>query len=108
LNDDDLTPYNVALTINVDNGQFFNMLNFVEQAGSPTYMYNLNGNNCTAFSLSALAAGDVIIPSKTGTWVGHSGYDPGDLGQDLQAMPQMPGRSLATSGSSHPNFGSCF
>ena len=54
LNDNESSIYNISLTVTIDNGQFFNMLNYVSQGNNPGYLYNLNSNNCTTFALTAL------------------------------------------------------
>jgi len=107
LNDDEATTYNIALTITVNNAQFFNMLNFVSQGNNAGYMYDLNTNNCTTFTLNALRAGDIDISTKTGTWLNGGGDDPGDLGQDILSMPLSSNMSLQTVSNYHPNLGSC-
>ena len=52
LNDDEGHDYNVSLTISVDNGQFFNILNYIALGNNPGFMYNLNKDNCTTFDLT--------------------------------------------------------
>jgi hypothetical protein len=99
--------YNISLTITLTNAQFFTMLNFVEQGNNPGYLYNLNSNNCTTFALNALASGGVDINSTKGSWPGGSGFDPGDLGQDIQSMALDPDMTRNTVESAHPNLGTC-
>jgi hypothetical protein len=107
LNDDESIAYNIALTITVTDAQFFNILNFVSQGNGSGWLYNLNTNNCTTFTLNALMAGGISIPTTRGIWTDGSGDDPGDLGQDLRSMPLQSNMSLTTVGNFHPNVGSC-
>lgn len=107
LNDDESVTYNIALTITVNNAQFYNILNFISQGNVPGYLYNINSNNCTTFTLNALVAGGINIPTIRGTWEDGSGDDPGDLGQDLRSMTLQSNMSLSTVSNFHPNLGSC-
>jgi hypothetical protein len=107
LNDNESSIYDISLTVTVDDGQFFNMLNFVTQGNNSGYLYNMNTNNCTTFALDALQAGSVNIPTKTGSWAGGSGDDPGDLGEDLRSMSLQSNMTRNTVDNPHPNTGSC-
>ena len=108
LNNDAGHDYNISLTMTVDNGQFFNMLNFIDQGNNAGYMYNLNTNNCTTFSLQALDAGGVILPSTVGTWPGGGiGNDPGDLGEDIRGMQLSSNMTRNTTYSARPNLYTC-
>lgn len=100
--------YNISLTINVDNGQFFNILNYISQGNNPGFMYDLNTNNCTTFALQALSAGNIYIPATQGSWMfnGH-GYDPGDLGQNISNMALSSNMTRNTTYNDHPNQYSC-
>jgi hypothetical protein len=108
LNNDANHAYNISLTVTVDNGQFFNMLNYVEQGNNVGYDYNLSTNNCTSFSLHTLDAGGVILPSTVGTWPGGGfGNDPGDLGEDIRGMQLSSNMTRSTVYNSHPNLYTC-
>lgn len=107
LNDNESSLYNISLSVNVTNAQFFNMLNYISQGNNPGYQYNLNSNNCTTFALSALQAGYVNLSSQIGTWPGGSGYDPGDLGEDIRNMPLPSNMTRNTVENPHPNVGNC-
>ena len=104
-NNDALHEYNISLTIQVTNSQFFNMLNYVSQANDQ--QYNLNSNNCTSFAIKALNAGDIFLPSTIGTWPAGSGNDPGDLGEDIRSLNLSPDMTRNTQNTSHPNLGNC-
>jgi len=79
--------FSISLTIKVDNLQFFKMLDYASLGNNTGFMYDLNSNNCTTFSLNTLAAGGVFVQSTKGTWIGNGyGYDPGDLGEDIRWM----------------------
>ena len=106
--DDDGHSYNISLTATVDNGQFFNILNYVSQGNSPGYLYNLNTNNCTTFAINALSAGNVILPSTKSSWPdGGFGNDPGDLGEDILSMPLSGNMTRSSSYSAKPNQYNC-
>ena len=107
LNDDEAVSYNIALTITVNDAQFFNILNFISQGNGSGWLYNINSNNCTTFTLNALLAGGINIPTTRGVWTDGSGDDPGDLGQDLRSMPLQSNMNLTTVSNFHPNVGSC-
>jgi hypothetical protein len=110
LNDNEASIYNISLTINITNTQFFNMLSYVSQGNNPGFMYNLNNNNCTTFALMALQAGFVNLTSQMGSWaVGAGyGYDPGDLGEDIRNMQLDANMTRNTLENSHPNIGNCY
>ena len=108
LNDNESSTYNISLTITIDNAQFFNMLNYASQGNNPGYLYNLNRNNCSTFAITVLQAGSVNISSQFGSWAGGSGYDPGDLGEDIRYMPLQSNMSRSTTPTSHSNFGNCY
>jgi hypothetical protein len=106
-NDDDSHPYDVSGTFNVDNGQFYNILNYILGEGSSSVTYNLNTYNCTTFAIDALYNGGIVLPRTIGTWTGGSGNDPGDLGQDILAGG-VPGMTVSSGTSpAHPNVGQC-
>jgi hypothetical protein len=107
LNNDASHSYNISLTINISNSQFFNMLNYVALGNNVGFDYNLNSNNCTTFALRTLDAGNVYLPSTLGSWLNGSGNDPGDLGQDIRSMNLSPNMTRNTAEGSHPNLGSC-
>lgn len=108
LNNDAGHPYNISLTINIDNGQFFNILNYISQGNNPGYMYDLNSNNCTSLALHALQAGNINIPATLGSWMdGGHGYDPGDLGEDIRNMPLSSNMTRNTTYNDHPNQYNC-
>lgn len=108
LNNDDGHSYNISLTVNVDDGQFFNILNYISQGNNAGFMYDLNTNNCTSFALHALEAGDVDLPATVGSWVdGGFGYDPGDLGEDIRNMSLSSNMTRNTTYDDHPNKYTC-
>ena len=85
---------------------FFNMLSYVSQGDSPSYMYNLSSNNCTTFSINVLAQGHIYVPSTIGYWPNGIGNDPGDLGEDLRTN-NTPGMNRSLVNVAHPNVGTC-
>ncbi len=100
LNDDQNHYYNVSGTFTLDNGQFFNILNFISSMSTATY--NLNTNNCTTFAINAMTETGITLPATTGTWPGGAGDDPGDLGQDMKNT-SIPGMNLNTTPAYSPN-----
>jgi hypothetical protein len=105
LNDDQNHYYNISGTFAVDNGQFFNILNFISSASISTY--NLSTNNCTTFAINAMTEAGIALPSTLGTWPGGAGNDPGDLGQDMKSS-NITGMTLNISpGYSQGNIGQC-
>lgn len=108
LNNDDGHTYDISLTVTLDNGQFFNILNYISQGNNPGYMYDLNTNNCTSFAIHALEAGDIDLPTTVGSWPeGGFGYDPGDLGEDIRNIPLTTNMTRSTSYKDHPNQYNC-
>jgi hypothetical protein len=108
LNNDANHTYNISLTITVDDGQFFNILNYINQGNNPGFLYNLSTNNCSSFGLHALEAGGIVVPATVGSWAGGGmGYDPGDLGEDIRGMQLPSNMSRNTVSNSHPNLGTC-
>jgi len=108
LNNDNGHAYNISLTITVDNGQFFNILNYISQGNNSGYLYDLNSNNCTSFAIHALEAGNINLPATVGSWPdGGYGYDPGDLGEDIRNMPLSSNMTRNTTYNDHPNKYTC-
>lgn len=107
LNDNEGSSYNISLTINITNAQFFNMLNFVSQGNDPGYLYDMSNNNCTTFVLNTLQSGFIYISSRIGSWSTGSGHDPGDLGEDIRTMTLSANMSRNTVENPHPNVGNC-
>ena len=108
LNNNEQHQYNIALTIDVNNSQFFNILNFVSQVSNSKQNYDLNNYNCTSFSIRAASAGDINLPSTIGSWTGGSGNNPGDLGEDILSMPLQSNMTRTTIKHDHPNQGNCY
>lgn len=107
LDNNELTGYNISMTYSVTSQEFFSILSYLSIGNNPGYLYDLSSNNCTTFALHALGAGDINLPSQQGSWPGGSGYDPGDLGEDIRSMVVPPKASRGTVSSPHPNQGNC-
>ncbi len=105
LHDNESTSYNISLSVTVDNGQFFNMLNYVSARNNATY--NLYSFNCTTFVINTLLSGGTILPMTQGSWPGGTGNNPGDLGEDIRNMTLSSSMSRNTTFSYHPNLGIC-
>ena len=105
--DDEFHQYNISGSYNVNNAQFYDMLNFVESANTSSYLYNLNSNNCSTFAINTFALAGINLPRTVGTWLGGSGNDPGDLGQDIMTG-NIPNMKINTAPPvSHSNVGQC-
>lgn len=107
LNNNEQHTYNIALTVDINNSQFFNILNFVTQVKSSGQNYDLNNYNCTSFGIRACLDGDIYLPSTIGSWTGGSGNNPGDLGEDIRAMSLQSNMTRTTTERDHPNQGNC-
>ena len=107
LNNDANSTYNISLTISLTNTQFFSMLGYTSLGNNPGFYYNLNSNNCASFALATLSKGGINISSAIGTWLNGSGYDPGDLGEDIRSMTLGSNMTRNTVSNYHPNLGSC-
>lgn len=106
LNNNEAHFYDVAVTATITSSQFFSALNFIN--GYSSKSYDLNNNNCTNFALGAMTAAGVNILATTGSWIGGSGKNPGDLGEDLRIMPLSSNMTRKTKYTSHSNRGNCY
>ncbi len=111
-NNDQQHPYNISLTMTVTNSEFFDVLSYVKNTVNG--VYDLNNNNCTSFVLGTLNASGLSIPATKGSWAGGgSGYNPGDLGEDIRSMTLAPNMTRDTTinnnrnATNHPNSGDC-
>jgi hypothetical protein len=107
LANDQSHPYNISLTVNVSNDQFFGILNYASLGNNQGFYYDLNSNNCTTFVINAMAKGGITLPNTKGSWPGGTGNDPGDLGEDIRNMSTSSNMSKNTVANNHPNVGSC-
>jgi hypothetical protein len=105
LNNNQNHGFNISLTINVTNSQFFQVLDYIDQGNN--FIYDLNSNNCTTFALSALRDAGIDLPATDGIWPRGGGNDPGDLGEDIRDMSLSPNMSVSTANNGHPNQGTC-
>jgi hypothetical protein len=101
LNDDASHPYDVSLTISMTADQFFAVLDYFSNGNNTDY--DLNNNNCATWALAALAKGGFSIKTMQGTWPFGGGDDPGDLGEDLRALPLVPGEARNLVGGTAPS-----
>ncbi|AXY77635.1 hypothetical protein D3H65_28245 [Paraflavitalea soli] len=107
LNNDQNGSYDIKLTIRMTSSQFFTVLNYINQANSSIFQYNLNTNNCTTFAINALNSAGFGIPATRGTWHNGQGCNPGDLGEDIRSLPLTENMSRTTTYGTHLNKGSC-
>ncbi|MEO5894063.1 MAG: hypothetical protein ABIQ31_27650, partial [Ferruginibacter sp.] len=108
LNNDEQHPYDVSLTITMTNSQFFTVLSTASLGNNAGFQYDLNNNNCSSYALRAVNSAGFNIISTKGTWPGGSGYNPGDLGEDIKAMTLPSNMTKSTIDVSHPNLRSCY
>lgn len=107
LNNDENHSYNISATFTVTSSNFFLILNYAGKGGDASFNYNLDSENCTTFSLQALAQGGISLPSTIGSWPGGMGCNPGDLGEDIRQMSTLPNMTKGTVQNFHPNVGNC-
>jgi len=105
--DDENHPYNISGSYTVNNAQFYQMLNFIESVNNNSYLYNLNSNNCSTFSINTLAQAGFNLPRTVGNWPGGSGNDPGDLGEDIRTGNILNMLVNTAPTAIHPNVGQC-
>lgn len=82
-------PYDIAIRLDVttsDFNEFITIINSQFCESVPTY--NLNTYNCTDFALGFFNSWsfDLTIPDTEGSWIGGSGSNPGNLGEDLRTL----------------------
>ncbi|OJW57138.1 MAG: hypothetical protein BGO55_12530 [Sphingobacteriales bacterium 50-39] len=104
LNNDENSPFNIAAQYNINSTLFFAMLQYIVGAASDNYQ--VNTFNCTNFALDALESGHIYLPHTIGYWIGGSGVDPGDLGEDIRGF-DFTGMTRITTPFFHSNLGIC-
>ena len=103
-NDDSPHPFNIGGTWTLTSASFYAMTNFIQ--GYQGQNYQVNTNNCTNFVLASLGAAHIYLPYTIGGWLGGTGVDPGDLGEDIRSHNYQNMAPLA-GGTSHPTVGDC-
>lgn len=104
LNNDENSPFNIAAQYSINNTLFFAMLQYI--IGAASDYYQVNTFNCTNFVLGAFEAGHIFLPHTIGYWIGGSGVDPGDLGEDIRGF-DFTGMTRITTPFLHSNLGIC-
>jgi hypothetical protein len=104
LNNDDQAQYNIGASFSMSNTLFYAMLASVPNIS--TNYYQANTYNCTNFVLSVLESGHIYLPHTIGSWIGGTGVDPGDLGEDIRSH-SYNGMNRMTTPTIHPNVGNC-
>lgn len=104
-NEDDNSAYNIKVTFDVNQGQFTNIRNTLNNIH---FMFTAGYNNCTSSVVAALNSAGLNIPlSPRHKWpVGEILANPGDLGEDLRANPQG-GQFSSTSNAQYFTPSSC-
>ncbi|MFY9374777.1 MAG: hypothetical protein WAQ74_00560, partial [Kiritimatiellia bacterium] len=77
----------VAYTWYITPKQLIGGLSYCKGLHDAPGTYNLNTHNCTDAGIQAGAAAGVRVPDTSGSWIGGGGSNPGDLGEDLRALP---------------------
>ena len=72
--------------IEITEEQYNELIDLIEDAKDDPPEYDLNDHNCTDFCLDLLEEIGAGITSQEGTWPGGGGHNPGDLGQDIEAL----------------------
>jgi len=108
LADDEEHEYNISLTVEMNNSQFFTLLDFISHGNDPGYNYDLNSNNCSSFAIRALRNAGINLPFTVGSWPGGGGFNPGDLGEDIRSMSLPTGMTKSIEQVNHPNWGICY
>jgi hypothetical protein len=109
--DNSAHEYDVSISLVINPLQLNNLLSFIKTKSTATY--NLNSYNCTDFGMGAAALAGLSLPSAYGTWgapgVGTgAGDNPGQLGQNIRALPTPTGAVKSTSsGTALSNTGTC-
>jgi len=104
LNNDEVSPFNIAGQYSINSALFFAMLQYITNAAGD--YYQVNTFNCTNFALDALVAGHIYLPHTIGYWIGGMGVDPGDLGEDIRGF-DFTGMTRITTPFLHSNLGTC-
>lgn len=86
IQDDTGHPWDIKYELEITPEQLDELLDEIkaDQQNPPTY--HLNDCNCTDYVLELLEEIDILIDSQEGTWPGGGGHNPGDLGEDLEAL----------------------
>ncbi|WP_299337558.1 hypothetical protein [uncultured Psychroserpens sp.] len=108
LRDDSDHEFDVSISnTNVTPTQLTNIYNSIT-GSEPTY--NLNTYNCTDFGIDIINETNTNVPNTDGTWPrGGNGSNPGNLGQDIRGMTNLPSgvTTNTTGGTSVSNSGTC-
>lgn len=105
-NNNEAHSYDVQATFPLNSNSFFNLISYIQNVWSQNVSYDLNNFNCTSFALAALHASGIQFQSTVGSWPGGMGNNPGDLGEDLRAIP-YPIAIVNTNYAEHDNQGFC-
>ena len=83
--EDSKTPFDVSLKISVSASEFNTVINSL--INQQSHDYDLNTFNCVNSAMDALGSIYIYLPaSKSGDQLLFSGYNPGDLGQDIRNL----------------------
>lgn len=102
---DENTPYDVGLEINLSETDFFNFLVKIKNAGTPNF--DLNNFNCTGYCINRVSEIGITLPKSYGSWPLGGGLNPADLGQDVRYANNLSSFIVLnpTGGISSPNRG---
>ncbi|MBX3257692.1 MAG: hypothetical protein KF862_26425 [Chitinophagaceae bacterium] len=108
-NNEAYRDFDVSLSVTMTSSQFFNAINYINSTYSTgSVNYDLNMMNCTTFGIAVMAQAGVNMNATIGSWAGGSGYNPGDLGEDIRAMTLQPNMTMSPYHFSHTNRGECY
>ena len=78
--------YDVSITVSIEPWEF-DLVRIAILEFDQNDNYNLNSNNCTHFVTTVFASIGIQLPNTSQAWPMGGGQNPGDLGEDLRAMP---------------------
>lgn len=84
LHDNSGSAYDVSITAFVSASQFASMIQYINNYPAT---YNLNSYNCADFGIAVANLGGMNLPATTTRVALFDGRSPGDLGEDIRAMP---------------------
>jgi hypothetical protein len=100
LGDNSNENYDVKLTVDITGFQLAGILEIIRNFNP---VYDLEKYNCTNFVLDISDAAGLHVKRTIGRWVIGSGLNPGNLGEDLKAIPG----AVTQGGQSPTNVGDC-
>lgn len=92
--------YDISITVDVSPFQLAAILTETREYDQD---YHLSTNNCTDYALVISQLAGLNLPATFGNWLGGSGLNPADFGQDMRNYSPTPGVTVNPSGGSAPS-----